>query len=311
MQMDVKLLETFRAVMETQSMTGAARLLGLTQPGVSAQIARLEAQVGFALFERVGGRLKASDEGRRFHAEVRDALGMIERLAEAAENIRAGVAESVTVASHPSASISLMPGVVSELLRARPGARLRMVNRTSEEVRALFEAGVADLAIAELPIHIPGVELRRHTMPCVAILPADHPLAARESVTVKDMSGLPFVAMPDTRVIGHRIRAAFDEGGAAYAPVAESEYFSAICCLVTAGCGVSIVDPLSAATFSANGLAVRPVQPEIGYDIGVFRRASARPAQIVDEVIALIETRLAAAGARRTGTTRTDGGRTP
>lgn len=311
MQMDVKLLETFRAVMEAQSMTGAARLLGLTQPGVSTQIARLEAQVGFALFERVGGRLKASDEGRRFHAEVRDALGMIERLAEAAENIRAGVTESVTVASHPSASISLMPGVVADLLCARPGARIRMVNRTSEEVRALFEAGVADLAIAELPINIPGVELRRHSMPCVAILPADHALAARESISVTDLSGQPFVAMPDARVIGHRIRTAFDEAGAAYAPVVESEYFSAICCLVAAGCGVSVVDPLSAETFRHNGLAVRPIHPVIGYDIGVFRRAAGRPAPLVDEVIALIETQLAAVGARRTGTTRLDGGRTP
>lgn len=309
MQMDVKLLETFRAVMEAQSMTGAARLLGLTQPGVSAQIARLEAHVGFPLFERVGGRLKASDEGRRFHIAVRDALGMIERLTEAAENIRAGVAEGLTVASHPSASISLMPQVAAALLQTRPTARLRMINRTSEEVRALFEAGVADLAIAELPIHIPGVELRRHVMPCVAVLPADHALAARESLSASDLSGEPFVAMPVTRAIGHRIRAAFDAAGAAYAPVAESEYFSAICGLVAAGCGVSIVDPLSAETFCRNGLAVRPLAPEIGYEIGVFRRAGARPAPLVDEVIALIEARLADAGARRMGMVRSEGGR--
>ncbi len=310
MQMDVKLLEAFRAVMETQSMTGAARLLGLTQPGVSAQIARLETQIGFPLFERVGGRLKASEQGRRFHAEVRDALGMIERLAEAAENIRAGIAESVTVASHPSASISLMPHVAADLLRTRPAARLRMVNRTSEEVRALFEAGVADLAIAELPVHIPGVELRRHSMPCVAVLPAEHALTARESISARDFSGEPFIAMPEARVIGHRIRAAFDAVGAVYAPVAESEYFSAICGLVAAGCGVSIVDPLSAETFRRNGLAVRPLAPLIGYEIGVFRRAAVRPAPLVDEVIALIEARLAAAGARRMGTVRSEGERT-
>ena len=56
--MDVRLLEAFRAVVDHRSVTAAAGAMGVTQPAVSTQIARLEEMVGFALFERSGGRLK-------------------------------------------------------------------------------------------------------------------------------------------------------------------------------------------------------------------------------------------------------------
>ena len=50
--MDIKLLEAFRKVVETRSVTEAATILGVTQPAVSAQLSRLEAVVGFSLFSR-------------------------------------------------------------------------------------------------------------------------------------------------------------------------------------------------------------------------------------------------------------------
>src|SRR6185437_7231050 len=61
--MDVKLLEAFRAVVDSRSVTAAAQALGITQPAVSGQIAKLEESVGFPLFERAGGRLRRRTAG--------------------------------------------------------------------------------------------------------------------------------------------------------------------------------------------------------------------------------------------------------
>lgn len=293
MDMDVKLLEAFRAVMENQSVTGAAKVLGLTQPAVSTQIARLEMQVGFELFERIGGRLKATGRGRRFYEEVRTVLGSIEKLGTVAANIRSGATETLVVASHPGASISLLPPVVARLLADRPRARVRMINRTSEEVVAIFEAGGADIGIAEWPLHLQGVELRRHALACVAILPEGHRLAERARIAPADLSGEPFVAMSETRLIGHRVRGVFGEAGAHFAPVAESEYFSTICGLVAAGCGVSVVDKLSATSFAPMGLVARPFDAPIRYHIGVFRRNVTAPTPLSDDLLGLIEDVLA------------------
>ncbi len=290
--MDVKLLEAFCAVMDTQSVTETARRMGITQPAVSAQIARLEAHVGFALFERVGGRLKPSDAGRRFHAEVMDALSTIDRLSDVARNIRTGAVETLVVASHPSASISLLPQVIGDLRAANPGARVRMINRTSEAVRAIFEAGGVDVAVTEWPVNLQGITLKRYEVPTVAILPEGHPAAAHDVLTPQLLSGAPFVAMPASRLIGHRIRAVFSDHGAVYEPVIESEYFSTICGLVAAGCGVSIVDYWSARSFSRLGLVVRRFDPAIRYEITVFRRADSRPSPLTEDLLTRLDQRL-------------------
>lgn len=300
MSMDVKLLEAFRAVIDQQSVTGAARVLGLTQPAVSAQVARLEAQVGFELFERVGGRLKLTERGRRFDEEVRTVLGSIRRLGDVAASIRTGDTERLTVASHPGASIALMPRVVARLRRRRPQARLRMINRTSENVCAIFEAGGADVGIAEWPIHLQGVELARYSLPCVAILPPGHPLAEKPRLAIEDLAPEPFVAMSERRLIGHRVTSLFEERGLPWVPVVESEYFSTICSLVAAGCGVSIVDRLSAEHFAPLGVTIRALEPAVPYEIGVFRRDADAPTPLSDELVGLIGAVLgeASSGAR-------------
>ena len=78
--MDLRLLEAFRLVVGNRSVTRAAEVLGVTQPAVSAQMARLEASVGFPLFVRAKGRLALTQEGASFHREVMHALDQVERL---------------------------------------------------------------------------------------------------------------------------------------------------------------------------------------------------------------------------------------
>ena len=107
--MDVRLLEAFRAVVDHRSVTDAAAAMGVTQPAVSAQIARLEQELGFSLFDRGNGRLKPTAEGLLFYAEAEKALTGIDRLAQAAEQIRTAQTGRLVIASHPSAAISLLP----------------------------------------------------------------------------------------------------------------------------------------------------------------------------------------------------------
>ena len=107
--MDLRLLEAFRAVVDHRSVTNAATVLGVTQPAVSAQIARLEQELGFSLFDRGTGRLKPTPEGVLFYAEASKALTGIDRLTQAAEHIRTAQTGRLIIASHPSAAIRCCP----------------------------------------------------------------------------------------------------------------------------------------------------------------------------------------------------------
>ena len=150
--MDVKLLEAFRAVVDHRSMTAAAGAMGVTQPAVSTQIARLEETVGFPLFERANGRLKPTAEGLLFYAEASRVLGEVDRLQTATAQIREGQSGRLVIASHPSAAISLLPDLVAQFLVERPGVSVRLISRHSDVVSQLLPSESFDIGIAELPI---------------------------------------------------------------------------------------------------------------------------------------------------------------
>lgn len=289
--MDIKLLETFKAVVDARSVTQAAVMLGVTQPAVSAQLARLEDAIGFKLFDRSNGRLRPTNEGLSFYADVARALSDFEHLAQAAENIRKGGFGRLSIASHPSAGISLLPGLVARFVREHPDIQVRLITRNSDIVRSLFPSQLYDIGLAELPIDYQGLKTTKYRSPCVAVLPKGHALGAQEIITPKMLSGLPFMAVSRERPTHHAIVRAFAEAGAAFNLVGEAELFASICAVVAAGGAVSVVDPWTAEAFGPN-VVVRPFAPEIHYEIGVFHSAERAPSMVADKFLGLLDSRL-------------------
>jgi DNA-binding transcriptional LysR family regulator len=291
MQMDIKLLETFKAVVDTRSVTQAATMLGVTQPAVSAQIGRLEDAVGFHLFDRSGGRLKPTNEGLSFYADVSKALGGFEHLQQAAENIRKGSLGQLTIASHPSAGISLLPPLVARFVQEHENVSVRLITRNSDIVRSLFPSRLYDIGLAELPIDYQGLKTIKYRLPCVVVLPKGHALEAHEVITPKQLSGLPFFAISRERPTHHAIARAFSEAGADFNLVGEAELFASICAVVAAEGAVSVIDPWTAESFGPN-VIVRPFAPTIQYEIGVFHSADRRPSMVATKFLDLIDSRL-------------------
>lgn len=291
MQMDLKLLETFKVVVETRSATQAAAILGVTQPAVSAQLGRLEETIGFRLFDRSGGRLKPTNEGLSFYEDVSKALGNFEHLEQAAENIRKGSLGRLAIASHPSAGISLLPALVARFLKDHEGVAVRLITRNSDVVRSLFPSQLYDIGLAELPIDYQGLKTVKYRVPCVAVLPTGHALEAQEVITPRMLSGLPFFAVSRDRPTHHAIARVFADAGAEFNLVGEAELFASICAVVASEGAVSVIDPWTADSFGAK-VIVRPFAPTIPYEIGVFHSAERRPSMIAIDFLALIDSRL-------------------
>jgi DNA-binding transcriptional LysR family regulator len=290
--MDVKLLEAFRAVVDARSVTAAAQAMGITQPAVSSQIAKLEEAVGFSLFERSGGRLKPTSEGMLFYAEASRVLGEVDRLAATTAQIREGQSGRLVIASHPSAAISLLPGLVAEFVEQRPGVSIRLVSRHSEVVSQLLPSESFDLGIAELPIEETSMKVIKYRMRFVAILPPRHALAAHKVLTPALVSGHPMVAASRSLQVPVRIVTALAATGAHANVVVEAEFFASLCGLVAAGVGWSLVDPLSARSFSSLGFVTRPYEPAIAYEIGVFHRRDREPSVLAAAFLELLDGKL-------------------
>jgi DNA-binding transcriptional LysR family regulator len=290
--MDVRLLEAFRTVVDHRSVTNAAAAMGVTQPAVSAQIARLEQELGFLLFDRSNGRLKPTAEGILFYAEANRALTGIDRLTQAAEEIRTAQTGRLVIASHPSAAISLLPGLISAFLTDRPGVVVRLLSRNSDVISQLLPTESYDIGIAELPIDESAVRLARFRMRCVAILPTGHELSSRKMLTPANLSGRPVVAPSRTLQTSVRALKAFADAGADWVPIAEAEYFASVCGLVASGAGWSIVDPLSAQTFKQLGLVIRDFEPSIHYEIGAFCARVREPSILAQSFMSMLADKL-------------------
>jgi DNA-binding transcriptional LysR family regulator len=146
----------------------------VTQPSVSEQIDRLEQELGFPLFDRSDGRLKPTAEGMLFYAE--EVLTGMDRLSEAARQIRTAQAGRLIIASHPGAAISIPPVLISAFVAERSGVHVRVLSRNSDVIGRLLPSESYDVGIAELPVDN-AVVLTRFRVRCVAILSSTHPLA--------------------------------------------------------------------------------------------------------------------------------------
>ena len=274
MQIDPRLLEAFRSVVDSGSITQAAAALRLTQPAVSAQIARLESDIGFALFVRSGNRVRPTAEALAFREEVEQTLTKINDLSRVAEQIRAGEVGSLIVASHPMAGISLLPPVVAAFAKQRPNVKIELLIRNSDVVRGMFPSRTYDIGIAELPVDPSGLTVTRYRMDFVAILPKNDALVEYDVITPELMSGRPFVGVSRLMTGYHLVEKVFAEAQARLNIVASTEFFAAVCAMVASGLGVSIVDRPSALQFQSAGLEIRTFRPNIVYDIATFHAAS-------------------------------------
>ncbi|GAA4726865.1 LysR family transcriptional regulator [Isoptericola chiayiensis] len=146
-QLDLTRLRVLAAVARTGSVTAAARELHYAQPSVSHHLARLEAEAGLPLLERVGRGVRLTEAGRLLADRAEEIIGRVEsvqRELDALAGLRAGRAR---LAAFPSALATLVPAAVTRLRTAHPGLGVGLVEAEPPEALAALRAGEVDVAL--------------------------------------------------------------------------------------------------------------------------------------------------------------------
>jgi len=280
--MRIRQLECFRTLMIHGTMTRAAELLSISQPAISSTIANLEHETGLKLFVRKGGRLQPTPEARLFFVEAERALEAVEKTNRVAKEIRTGKRGHLAIAAYASISINLLPRLMAEFAKERPGLELKIITRNSQSVRELMTTQQFDLAIAELPLDYPTSNMEVISYECQCMVPISHPLADRDVITPADLDGVPFVSLFKGDPIYQQLAMAFSAYGSSWNVVAETEFFSTACELVCSGMGVGIVDPVVSRPFTGN-LVLKPFSPAIKYEIALLLPTKEEPSQLARE----------------------------
>jgi len=142
-------LRTFIAVSQYGTFSGAGARIGLTQSAVSAQMQRLEEELGFALFDRTGRSATLNDAGRETLALAEEMMTLYARLSERG----AGAAESgmLRVGAIASAQVSFLADALARFRDDRPGWRIRVVPGVSLGLLGQVDSGELDLAVIIKP----------------------------------------------------------------------------------------------------------------------------------------------------------------
>ena len=283
--MNLRQLEFFRAVMIHGTMTRAAEVLGSSQPSVSNQIATLEHQIGFKLFERTKGRLRPTPEAGHFFEVINRIITDLDDAKRTAEHIRDGKLGTLVVATLPGFGLTVLPRVLSRLGARRPKARFVILTRSSEVVRTMFPAQQFDVAVVEHPINNPAVSYESLRFECVCVLPSDHALAKHAVLTPKELDGEPFIALFREHGTTHQLARAFAAEGAKWNVFAETQFFATNCEFVGYGAGVSVVDPITARHYETEALVIRPFEPKIYHEVALVFPLDRPRSRLVDEFV--------------------------
>jgi DNA-binding transcriptional LysR family regulator len=278
--MDLRQLKQFVAVAETRSFSRAAERLCMAQPPLSVAIRKLEEEIGFPLFERGSRGVQLTPAGTAALEAARKCLRDAEEVLSAARAAAGGEAGRLRIGFIGSVTFGLMPRLIQAFRARYPNVKLELVEATNQELLSAVEGETLDIGFLRMPTaQPPGVNVQLIERDVfVAALPAQHGLARRKSLSMKDLANQPFIGYAPSRVGG--LHAAVTQllmhAGVSPSVTQEAVQVQTVMGLVASGLGMALIPSVNA-TAASDLIAIRPIRDlprasSIG--IGLAYRAS-------------------------------------
>jgi DNA-binding transcriptional LysR family regulator len=215
--MELHQLEYFVAVAEEASFTRAASRVHVAQPGVSAQVRRLESELGQQLLDRSGRSVRLTEVGSAVLPFARAALDAVANARLAVDDLAGLVRGQVTAGMVSGCALPVLAELLAGFHDRHPGVAIALVEDNSDRLVERLRDGRLDLALIgwaeQTPADIDSVVLVDEEL--VAAVAPDHPLAGAGAgagaITIRQLRDLPLVSLPR----GTGVRAALDAACAA------------------------------------------------------------------------------------------------
>ncbi|AOI84793.1 LysR family transcriptional regulator [Burkholderia cepacia] len=284
--MELHQLEAFSAVMSTGSVTGAGELLGRSQPAVTRQIQELEADLGYALFDRHGPRVTPTRRAFLLYEEVERSLVGLRAIEARARALGDETAEPVRIAATPSLAATLVPAALAALPDDAQAPHYQLRSESAEHVVHEVLAGTADIGVVTLPMAHAGLDVHWIAQtPCVAVLPAGDPLAAQPRIALRDLARRRIVTVANRHRLRQRIDAAFAAARVDARVFIETNASLNAVMAARAGIGIGIVDPATGVALPVDGVVARPLDVDIPFAFGVATPAGKARTAAVDALL--------------------------
>ncbi|HEU0016633.1 MAG TPA: LysR family transcriptional regulator [Longimicrobium sp.] len=290
---ELRHLRYFVVVAEELHFGRAAKRLSIAQPPLSQQIARLEALVGYPLFERKP-RVALTEPGRVLLAAARRTLQSVAHGVDATRRAGRGESGTLTVGFAASAMLTALPEVFRAYRDRFPGVELRLREMSTSAQMDALGVGALDVGFLREPVPAPGVVaepvLRE---PFVAALPPEHPLSAGGSLHPAALADQPFVLFPRSvaPTLYDQVIAVCRAAGFHPQQVQEAQEWLTIVSLVDAGLGVSLV-PASFQRLRWGGVTYHGLEPAGDPTTIALCRRAEEPSPVLEPFVRIARERM-------------------
>ena len=271
-------LHQFRFVQEAArrnlNLTEAAKALHTSQPGVSKAIIELEEELGIEIFARHGKRLKRITEpGQHVLKSIELIMREVGNLKRIGEQYSAEDSGTLSIATTHTQARYVLPQPVARLREAYPKVNVSLHQGSPEQVARMLLDEVAEIGIATESL---AGYSELVTLPCyewqhVLVLPAGHPLARKENITLEDIAREPLITYHPAYTGRTKIDQAFATRKLAPRVALEAIDSDVIKTYVRLGLGVGIAAEMAVRDVIADGaksdLVIRPAGQLFGQNV--------------------------------------------
>jgi DNA-binding transcriptional LysR family regulator len=297
--LNIERLRVLHAVAVTGSVAGAAQVLHVTTSAVSQQMARLERETGHRLAERHGRGIRLTEVGLLLAGGAGRLLAQAEEVEAALAGYSGSVTGKLTVAAFATAVRGLLPGALQDLRSRYPDLSVSVSEQEPHEAIPALRRGDVDIAIVQdwagAPLDVPGGLSRMGLIddPFDAALPAGHPLAARESITVAELATDDWITWSTGQICHDWLTATLRASGVQPQILHTASEHSTQLALVAAGLGTALVPRLGRDPAPPQIRFVPVDPPPVRHVFALWRASSAARPAIMATVEALRPARAA------------------
>lgn len=243
----IRQIEIFRAVMITKTVSGAARMLGTSQPGLSRMLGHMEDKLHFRLFDRTRGRLVPTTEARALFEEIEQIYKGFSDLEHVVRRLAKGEDRTFRVGASPSLGHSVVPQMLSRLTTNYPGLTIQFDILSVEQADDWLALQRGDYALTVFPIDHPNVlSSRIGNGRMVCAVPTGHRLADRERITVADLKGERIQSFREDTPHGRIIARMYADADEELEVSTYIRFAETAVAFVAQGMGVALVDSFTA-----------------------------------------------------------------
>ena len=291
--MNLRDLRYLLALAEHEHFGRAARACGITQPTLSAQVRKLEALLGVALFERTSKTVAPTAACERLIGHARAAVAEAEAILAVARTLRDPLAGRFRLGIIPTLAPYLLPLVFAPLREALPALELEP---WEDQTTALLERPrTHELDAALLATEVDGPDHASRPLfaePFLAALPPEHRLAGRAVVAEADLAR-DILVLADGHCLREQALAACGYTGALGGALRAAS-LPTLLNMVAAGYGTTLLPGLAAGAAQDAGIVLRPLATRAGRTVRIAWRAHFPGRAAVEAVGEVIGTRLRA-----------------